>query len=237
MFGGIIFDLDGTLVDSLGDIAASLNAVLAAEGMAVRSPDEIRSMIGDGMSILVRRALGRPSGNDAEIARIRGMVETEYDSRCLLTTRPYWGVPELLALLRERGLRLAVLSNKPDAFAASMVAALFPTGTFSIVRGQRPGVPTKPDPVAALAIAGEWGLAPSRIVFVGDSSVDIITAHNAGMAGLGAAWGFRGREELERAGAEAVFGSPLEIVDWPRVSPGATLNGIIRAGDFPSPDD
>ncbi|HUX38745.1 MAG TPA: HAD family hydrolase [Rectinemataceae bacterium] len=215
MIKGIIFDLDGTLVDSLDDLAESLNAVLAREGFPTRERDEVRMMIGNGMSLLVARALGaRLDGASVDFARIKAGVEAEYDLRCLRKTRPYPGIPELLARLGGMGLRLAVLSNKPDNFAASMVEALFPDSVFSPARGQRDGIATKPDPSSALEIAREWGLLPGELAIVGDSAVDVETARNAGMAAIGAAWGFRGRAELEAAGATAVFETAAEIAGW-----------------------
>lgn len=214
MIKACIFDLDGTLVDSLDDIATSLNAVLAREGRPLRAREEVRLMIGNGMSVLVRRAIGLPEGGDEEVARLRALVEAEYDLRCLEKTRPYPGVPELLSRLRAKGLRLALLSNKPDAFVETMARALFPAGTFAAARGQRSGVVAKPDPAAALGFAADWGLAPEELAFVGDSAVDVETGRRAGMAALGVAWGFRGRAELEAAGADAVFDDAASLGDW-----------------------
>lgn len=229
MIKGIIFDLDGTLADSLEDIATSLNAVLAREGLPTRDREEVRIMIGSGMSMLVRRAIGASSGKDDEIARLRSLVEKEYDIRCLETTRPYPGVRELIESLRSRQFRLAVLSNKTDSFVASMSRALFPPESFDPVRGQRQGEPMKPDPAAALSIARQWNLPPREMALVGDSAVDMETARNAGMAGLGAAWGFRGRAELEAAGALAVFDHPSEIGRWLEEHCGTTLHGAAAA--------
>ena len=214
MYKGIIFDLDGTLVDSLEDLAASLNKALAESGLPPRRRDEVRQMIGNGMSILVRRALEGYGVDEESEAHVKASLEADYHLHCLDRTRPYAGIDELIALLGRRGTRLGVLSNKPDSFASSIVEALFPSGAFSLVRGQFPGVPTKPDPRAALEMIRAWGLTPQEVAIVGDSAVDIETGRNAGAASLGAAWGFRGRAELIRAGAMAVFESPLEIGDW-----------------------
>jgi phosphoglycolate phosphatase len=171
-------------------------------------------MIGNGMSVLVTRALEGWDLDEEGRARIKTLLEAHYTLHSLDETRPYEGVDELIALLKREGLKLGVLSNKPDDFATSIVAALFPSGPFALVRGQLPGVPTKPDPRAALEMIRGWGLAPKDVAIVGDSAVDIETARNAGCDSLGAAWGFRGRGELEAAGATAVFEGPLEIADW-----------------------
>lgn len=214
MYKGIIFDLDGTLVDSLDDLANSLNAALAEASLSPRGRDEVRLMIGNGMAILVARAIEGLGLDEAEAARIKSAVEADYKLHSLDRTRPYAGIDELLSQLRREGSRLAVLSNKPDSFAASIVASLFPDRSFDLVRGQLPEVPTKPDPRTALEIIHGWGLDPEEIAIVGDSAVDMETARNAGAAGLGAAWGFRGRKELEAAGALAVFDRPSDAADW-----------------------
>lgn len=214
MYKGIIFDLDGTLVDSLDDLTVSLNTALAEAGRPARNRDEVRLMIGNGMSVLVKRALEGSDVDEEEMTRIKTALETHYALHSLDATGPYEGVDKLITVLKREGLKLGVLSNKPDDFATSIVAALFPSSPFNLVRGQLPGVPTKPDPRAALEMIRGWGLKPKDVAIVGDSAVDIETARNAGCDSLGAAWGFRGRGELEAAGATAVFEGPLEIADW-----------------------
>ncbi|HUX41044.1 MAG TPA: HAD family hydrolase [Rectinemataceae bacterium] len=214
MYKGIIFDLDGTLVDSLDDLTVSLNTALAEAGLPTRNRDEVRLMIGNGMTVLVKRALEGQDVDEKETARIKAVLEAHYALHSLDKTRPYKGIDELIVFLKREGLKLGVLSNKPDDFATSIVAALFPAGPFALVRGQLPGVPTKPDPQAALEMIRGWGLAPKEVAIVGDSAVDIETGRNAGCDSLGAGWGFRGRGELEAAGATAVLESPLEIADW-----------------------
>ena len=217
MISGIVFDLDGTLADSLVDIATSVNLVLSREGLPTHPVEAFRLMVGNGMTTLVRRALGPAASSiagDAEVARLRAAVEAEYDRRCLDETRPYPGIAELLAALKAGKLRLAVLSNKPEAFTHRVVEALFPGAGFDPVLGQGDRFPQKPDPAACLHIAACWGLAPARLALVGDSEVDMRTGLAAGLRPLGAAWGFRGRRELEEAGAEGILAEPRDLLTW-----------------------
>ena len=206
----VLFDLDGTLVDTLDDIAAAVNASLRRLGLPPRTRDEVRGFVGEGARRLVERALGggQESCVDAALAGFRD----EYQVRELDRTRPYHGIPELLAELSARGTVASVLSNKPDAATRRLVAALFPPGAFRVVCGERPGVPLKPDPAAALAIARAVGVPPGETIFVGDSGVDMKTASAAGMVGAGAAWGYRSREELGAAGAAVILEKPADLL-------------------------
>jgi phosphoglycolate phosphatase len=214
MYQGLLFDLDGTLVDSLSDLAVSVNEVLAGAGYPTHPEAALRFMVGNGMRVLVRRALPRDLGDELELARIQTLVESVYDRHCLDLTRPYPGIETLLVELRRRSFRLGVLSNKPEAFTRKVVDALFPAGSFDLVRGQGPGFPPKPDPASALEAARSWSLGPREVVFLGDSDVDIATGRAAGMLSLGALWGFRGREELEAAGAAGLLERPEELLNW-----------------------
>jgi phosphoglycolate phosphatase len=206
-----LFDLDGTLVDSLADIAVAMNEALVEAGAAPHSPEAYRLFVGDGVDVLARRAAPPDlAGDGPRRAALVARYQAIYAGRLTLSTRPYPGVPELVASLRSRALPLAVLSNKPDPATRAIVEALFPAESFVAVRGQRPGVPRKPDPAAALELAAELGLAPAEIAFVGDTSVDIRTARAAGMRAVGVAWGFR-PEELREAGADLVVDAPADL--------------------------
>jgi phosphoglycolate phosphatase len=191
---GWIFDLDGTLVDSLPGIAASLNAALASQGQLTHTNEKVRTFIGDGAEMLVRRAL-----TDADENCFTGVLENfreHYAAHWQDGTVPYAGIYELLASLRSRGDCLAVLSNKPHPFTMSIVDCLFPQ-TFSHIVGQRAGIPHKPDPAGLWEIlrSQEWTAEPSMMI--GDSIMDLQTAQNAGIGSIAVTWGYHDKEALE----------------------------------------
>jgi phosphoglycolate phosphatase len=213
MSAGVLFDLDGTLVDSLADIGHALNDVLAAAGHPTHALAAYRGFVGEGAEVLVRRALPPAlAGDDAAVRATLDGYKQRYAARLLETTRPYPGVLEVVAALRARGVALGVLSNKPDEPTRRLCAALFPAGTFAAVQGQLAGVPRKPDPSAALALADRLGVAPRDVAFVGDTGVDMATARRAGMRAVGVAWGFR-PDELRAAGADAVVDTPARLLE------------------------
>ena len=210
-----IFDLDGTLLDSIEDITAASNRVYEPLGLGAFSNDEMKTLVGDGAEELIRRVFlsrGRPAPNDALVAEILADYRREYQACWREHTRAYDGIPELLAGLARRGLKTAVLSNKSDIFTGRMTSALLPAHRFDIVRGARPGVPLKPDPAPALAIAAELGVPAAACAFVGDTNVDMKTGHAAGMLAVGALWGFRTAEELLANGADVLIASPEELL-------------------------
>jgi phosphoglycolate phosphatase len=210
MHDGVIFDLDGTLADTLGDITASINHALVAHGLPTHEQPAIRGFIGDGLRLLAERAAG--SADPALIEPVIAAFRDHYREHLLDTSRPYAGVPELLAALAERGVRLAVLSNKPHEPTCRIVAELFPEISFAAVQGQLPGVPKKPDPQPALALATALAAAPARCLLVGDSAVDMQTGRAAGMIPVGVSWGFRDPAELLAAGATQILQAPAELL-------------------------
>jgi len=210
-FKSVIFDLDGTLLDTLDDISDSANAVLARNGYPTHTKNEYRFFVGDGAPVLVRRVLPEAARTETTIQRLYQEFRSEYGRNWKTKTRPYDGVPAMLDRLGRGGFKLAVLSNKPDDFTKMCVVELLSTSRFDIVSGQRDEVPPKPDPTGALWITRELGVIPGECMFVGDTSIDIKTAVAAGMKPVGVAWGFRPVEELESAGADRILEAPGDI--------------------------
>lgn len=210
-----IFDLDGTLADTLRDIADSVNHVLQRHGLPPHPAESYRDMVGNGFTNLIRVAVPFSLRDDtAAVDFILNEAKEYYASHSLVATKPYPGILPMLEELARRGARLAVLSNKPDPMARAMVEALFPGIPFTAVRGEVGGMPRKPDPRAALVIAESTGLAAREWIFVGDSDVDMKTAVAAGMGALGATWGYRDSETLLAAGADLLLPAPARILDF-----------------------
>ncbi|WP_296305188.1 HAD family hydrolase [uncultured Desulfovibrio sp.] len=213
-----IFDLDGTLLDTLLDIGHACNAMLAAHGYPVHEPEAYRRMVGNGFGKLVRRAL--PADALAELRARRPHEQAVEDlvreTRAVYAehlndaTRPYEGMPDALRELAARGMTLAVFSNKPNEYTRLLIDAHFP-GVFSVIRGARPDTPLKPDPAGAFAVMAAMDTEPGQCFYVGDSDVDMLTARHAGMTGVGVAWGFRGLEEVRAAGAARLVRHPREL--------------------------
>ena len=210
----VIFDLDGTLLDTLQDIADSVNRVLAARGLSGHATEAYRTLVGDGSAVLVTRALPEKHRRPEIInSCLQGYLD-DYQQNWHQSTRPYDGIQDLLVQLQDRRIPMAVVTNKPHRFTSSMMARYFGSFHFHPVLGQQDGIPKKPDPHLALAAAQEMGVAPSDCYFVGDSATDMHTARNAAMHPIGAGWGFRTAEELYNAGALTVLDHPLELLDW-----------------------
>ncbi len=206
---GVIFDLDGTLADSLRDIAAAVNHVLGELALPRFADAEVERMVGDGARMLIRRALG----SRAELEeRALAAFQARYFEALAVHTRAYDGIDSLLDVLEARGVPTGVLSNKPHAATVELVRGLFPRHPFTLVLGTRDERTKKPDPSGALEIASAMGLSASEILFVGDTPVDVETAARAGMISVGALWGMRSREELEAAGAQHLIAAPDELL-------------------------
>jgi phosphoglycolate phosphatase len=217
-FKCVIFDLDGTLADTLGDIAAAMNHALAARGLEPLSPERYAQLVGNGLRNLAKEALPT-SARDDETA----------DAACRDALDYYWehpadyaklypGIAEFIAELRSgkgrgHGIRTAVLSNKPDTLAQTVIGKLFPPYAFDVVIGERPDFPRKPDPAPALDIIAELDASPKETLFMGDSEIDLATARAAGCAFIGASWGFRGRQVLQAAGAGRIIDHPAELLE------------------------
>jgi phosphoglycolate phosphatase len=213
-YSAVLFDLDGTLLDTLADIATSANRVLASFGFPQHPPDDYRDYIGEGMSIMYARALPADVAGDADlIQRCAAQHREEYSTGWNVQTRPFDGIPKLLAALADRGIRTAVLSNKPDRFTQLCIDEYFPPGCFEMVLGHRDEFPLKPDPASALHVAAAMNIAPGEVLFLGDTKVDMQTARNAEMYAVGAAWGYRSRDEMLAAGAQAIIDRPGQLID------------------------
>jgi phosphoglycolate phosphatase len=203
--------LDGTLVDSLAGIAASLNRALHAAGLPAHSNEVIRGFVGNGARILVTRA-APPDASEALIEQLENAFKADYDVTWEDGTSAYEGIAELMRILQARGHPLAVLSNKPHPFTTAIVARFFPGIDFRVVLGQLPGIPHKPDPGGALEIANLLGLLPGDCTIIGDSTMDLETAHNAGMHAIAVTWGFHDRPRLLAAGAEHLADDPEALL-------------------------
>jgi phosphoglycolate phosphatase len=207
-----LFDLDGTLLDTLTDIANSANAALINLGFPAHPVDAYRYFVGDGSECLVRRALPEAQRNSEMIKTCHELILHEYAKRWAENTKPYPGIPELLKELDRRGIPMAVLSNKHDEFTKLIVTQLLPVFSFQIVQGAKPSIPVKPDPTAALQIADEMQLQPEQFLYLGDTNTDMQTAKAAGMFAVGVLWGFRTAEELTASGAQALLKKPEDIL-------------------------
>ena len=208
----VLFDLDGTLLDTLEDLADSTNAALSGLGFPPRPTDEYRILVGDGIHNLALRALPKGHTDPATVERCMRLTRAEYARRWDAKTRPYPGVPELLDELTRRRVRMAILSNKPDPATQEVVGKLLPGWSFDVVLGAREGVALKPDPAAALQVAGALGLQAGQILYVGDTNTDMQTARAARMRAVGALWGFRTAEELLASGAQDLIARPQDLL-------------------------
>ena len=211
-YKAVLFDLDGTLLDTIDDLADSTNTVLARRGFPTHDVEAYKYFVGDGAENQVRRALPEAHRDDQTVAQAVAEMRAEYAKHWADKTRPYDGVSEMLKGMTGRAVRTAVLSNKPDDFTKLCVARLLPDWEFDVVRGARPSVPLKPDPTPAVEIANELDVAPAEFVYLGDTNTDMKTACAAGMFPVGALWGFRTAEELLENGAQALIGHPSELV-------------------------
>lgn len=209
-FSYVIFDLDGTLLNTIDDLADAGNHVCAARGWPVHTVDAYKRMVGNGIPKLVERFA--PAGTDGEtLAGALAEFSAYYGEHKEDKTAPYPGIAELLAALKGQGVRLAVLSNKAHALAGPVVERYFP-GVFEYVQGALPDAPLKPDPTLLHALMENIGAAPKTTLFVGDSNVDVLTGKNGGLTVCGVLWGFRDRQELEETGADYVIERPEQML-------------------------
>ncbi len=209
----VIFDLDGTLLDTVGDLAVACNAMLAQRGLPEHTYADYRGFVGNGILRLVERALPEELRSADYVAAARADFVAYYIDHIDRYTKPYAGIPELLDALTRKGVRLAVASNKFRQGTEKLIRRFFPEVPFAAVLGQRPGVALKPDPAIVEEILALAGIARERVLYVGDSGIDMQTAAAAGVRSVGVTWGFRSREELMQAGAGALIDRSEKLLD------------------------
>lgn len=213
-YRAVVFDLDGTLLDTLADIGGSGNQVLSELGLPTHRIEDYRRFVGDGVKTLVERIVPEAARTPELLERGVARFGEVYHERWNVETKPYAGIRTLLTDLATRGIPMAILSNKPQAFTELCVRHYLAEWQFAVVYGQREGVPRKPDPAAALDIAARLGISPGECAYVGDSSVDMQTATSAGMYAVGVAWGFRTVTELQAHGAQVILRHPCDLLPF-----------------------
>ena len=211
-FKAVLFDLDGTLLDTLQDISDATNAALGKLGFPLHNIQTYRHFMGEGMVALAFKALPDSFRNSDTINQLSAYIVKEYSIRWADHTQPFLGIPELLDALVERGMKMAVLSNKPHEFAVEQVEKLLPHWNFSTVIGASGAIPRKPDPTGALEISKKLQVSPAEFLYLGDTDIDMKTATAAGMYPVGALWGFDNADELLAGGAKAVIQRPAELL-------------------------
>jgi phosphoglycolate phosphatase len=211
-YKAVLFDMDGTLLNTLQDIVESTNQALADMGFPLHNTDDYRYFVGEGREKLAYRALPADKRGDETFKKILDLIDLYYNRYWNNHTHPYSGIPELLDYLKDRNIKMAVLSNKPQDFTEKAANVLLSAWRFEIIKGAQKDIPKKPHPAAALNIAEQLGIDPVEIVFIGDSNIDMKTAAAAGMYAIGAGWGFRTREELIESGASAIADNPSDVI-------------------------
>ena len=207
----VIFDLDGTLLNTIADLAHSTNYALNKLGYPTHEIEKYNFMVGNGIDKLFERALPEEEKSKENVLRVRKEFVPYYDIHNADDSRPYPGIPELLSYLQDAGVQIAVASNKYQAATQKLVDHYFPEIHFTAVLGQREGVKVKPDPIIVSDILEIAKVAKEEALYVGDSGVDMQTAHNGGLTACGVTWGFRSRENLVEAAADAIADTPAEL--------------------------
>lgn len=214
-YSGVIFDLDGTLLNTLDDMANSVNIILDKHNYPVHDTEKYKYFIGNGMEKLIRRALPESVLENEEIVnKCLDEFILEYDRRWDELTRPYDGINDLMEVLDSKGIQMSVLSNKPNNFTRELVDKFFGLKRFKVVFGAREEVPKKPDPAAAFEISKLSKILPNEYLYLGDTGVDMKTANAAGMHAIGVTWGFRKADELIENGAKAIIDNPMELIKF-----------------------
>ncbi len=212
MYQNVIFDLDGTLLNTIDDLADASNYVCRLHGWPTHTVEEYKRFVGNGMAKLAERFAPEDWRTPEKVEQLLGEFMPYYDQHKQDKTAPYVGMPQALERLKAAGVHMAVLTNKADQMAAPVVNGYYP-GVFPMVQGAVKGFPTKPDPTLLHRLMSRMGATPADTLFVGDSNVDIRTAKNGGLTSCGVLWGFRGRTELEQEGADFIVETPEELAD------------------------
>lgn len=211
-FEAVIFDLDGTLLDTIADLTDAMNMALNHFGFPGHDVETCKMFVGDGVEMFAFRALPEHSRDQAMVTKCAALMREEYSKRWAKKTRLYDGIPQLLDELTLQNLKMAILSNKPDDSTKEMVAEILSKWRFHPVAGAQPSVPKKPDPTRAIQISQELRVPPEQFLYLGDTGTDMRTAKGAGMFAVGALWGFRTAEELMSSGAQVLVEHPREVL-------------------------
>ena len=212
MFDSVIFDLDGTLLNTIDDICDSLNIALESQGFRTYNSEETKAFMGSGVKIMVERALGLQDYDEETFEKVRATYMKEYALRQAIKTRPYEGTIDLLIELKKRGIKIGLLSNKPHQDTLRVVDFYFGLDKFDVVLGQREGIPVKPDPTALFELIDLLKTTKDNCIFVGDSDVDMMTANNGEIKKIGVLWGFRTIDVLKSKNADYIVSSADEIL-------------------------
>lgn len=210
----VIFDLDGTLLDTIADLASAVNHALIQLGYPTHETETIRTFVGNGINKLLERALPAEEQMEDNVMRMRSHFVPYYDIHNADLSRPYRGIEDLLQGLQEKGIGIAVASNKYQEATVKLVKHYFPDITFAEVLGQRKNIPVKPDPAIVFDILQKTGIEKEEVIYVGDSGVDMQTARNAGVDAVGVSWGFRPQTELEAFHPLAIINKAEELMDY-----------------------
>ena len=213
-FKAVLFDLDGTLLDTLEDLADTVNQILEQDGFPSHPLESYRFFVGEGATTLINRALPESARNNSTLQRCVNAFNHLYEQNWNIKSKPYAGVERMLDSLVARGIHISVLTNKPNAFAQKCVGELLGKWKFDRVLGQQDDLPSKPDPTGALEIADSLNFPPESFLYLGDTGTDMKTANAAHMFAVGVLWGFRPREELQASGAQALINKPEEVLHF-----------------------
>ncbi len=209
----VIFDLDGTLLNTIADLAAAANYALEQAGYPTHSSEAYPYFVGNGVSKLLERVLPEDMRSAENVEKLRVYFKEYYGANMTRHTRPYEGIQDLLSALRERGINVAVASNKYQTAVDKLVRHYFPTIEWAAIEGQKEGVPVKPDPSIVFEILSKCPTPKSQVLYVGDSGVDMDTARRAGVTSIGVTWGFRPEKELRSHFADNIVSAPQQILE------------------------